>query len=202
MPKIDLKRNSPEFADDTSGLLVHCCNMPGCTEKALHKAPKNRSLEEYYYFCLEHVQEYNKAWNYFSGMSQSDIEEQMAKSYLWDRPTWKYKPGDEEELHNKARQAYNFSDDDEDKEEDRSQGHRSFSEHSGSPEVNAMNIMGLTPPIDMKILKAKYKELVKKYHPDINQNDPEAEEMLKSVNMAYTILELAYGQFEKINEKE
>jgi len=106
MPKIDLKSHSPEFSDDKSGLIIHECNMPGCREKALHKAPKDRSLSEYYYFCLEHVQEYNQAWNFFSGMSQADLEKEVERSSLWDRPTWSYKAGAEDELRTKAWQTY------------------------------------------------------------------------------------------------
>ena len=59
-------------------------------------------------------------------------------------------------------------------------------------------IMGLEPPLSLAGIKARYKELVKKYHPDINRDDPKAEELLKSVNMAYTILKLNYEKFEEL----
>ena len=33
-----------------------------------------------------------------------------------------------------------------------------------------------------KILKKKYRELAKKYHPDVNKDNPNAEEMFKNVS--------------------
>ena len=69
-----------------------------------------------------------------------------------------------------------------------------------TPEHEAMAIMGLKPPLDLSTIKAKYKELVKRYHPDINRGDSKAEEMLKSINMSYTILKLAYDKYEKIKD--
>ena len=61
--------------------------------------------------------------------------------------------------------------------------------------------MGLEPPVTLPVIKKKYKELAKKYHPDLNQNDRKAEELLKQINMAYTILKLAYEKFEDLPER-
>lgn len=60
--------------------------------------------------------------------------------------------------------------------------------------------MGLEAPVTLKDIKARYKELAKKYHPDLNQNDKKAEDLLKTVNMAYTILKLSYAKFEKLEK--
>jgi DnaJ-class molecular chaperone len=65
-----------------------------------------------------------------------------------------------------------------------------------TPEGEAMQIMKLEPPLSMDVLKKRYKELAKKYHPDTNRDDPDAEEKLKDINMAYTVLRLAYQKFE------
>ena len=48
--------------------------------------------------------------------------------------------------------------------------------------------MGLTPAVTEKELKARYKQLVKKHHPDANGGDKQAEERLKIINEAYTTL--------------
>jgi len=42
--------------------------------------------------------------------------------------------------------------------------------------------------------------LAKKYHPDLNGKDKESEELLKKINMAYTILKMAYQKFEDLPE--
>ena len=56
---------------------------------AEHRAPKSReNLREYYWFCLEHVREYNKSWNYFEDMSEEQISTYRHNSATWHRPTW------------------------------------------------------------------------------------------------------------------
>ena len=55
--------------------LTKYCEWKGCNNKGIHRAPKNREyLREFRWFCLEHVREYNNKWNYFSGLSQIEIE--------------------------------------------------------------------------------------------------------------------------------
>lgn len=196
MPKIYLKPNSAEFQDETQNIITQCCEMPGCAAEGAHKAPKSRySLNEYYWFCLEHVQEYNKAWNYFSGMTPQEMEEHVIRSALWDRPTHRYDPAQTEALHRKAYQTYHFTADDPPPQKD-TYRHTVIDPHS--PEFQAITILGLEPPLDLQKIKARYKDLAKKYHPDLNQGDKQCEELLKSVNMAYTILKLAYEKYDKL----
>jgi DnaJ-domain-containing protein 1 len=205
MPRIFLKPKSPEFADDGKKTVeTHRCDMPGCKEDAPHKAPKNRGLNDYYWFCLDHVMDYNKAWDFFSGMSQNDIENHIRSSFLWDRPTRRFDNGDAEDaLRRKAWQTQFFTDEEPPSENERGAGFRFSNDPNvhASPEAQAMAIMGLQPPLDLKTIKARYKTLVKKYHPDVNPDDPKAEEMIKTVNMSYTILKLAYEKFEILEER-
>ena len=63
-----------------------------------------------------------------------------------------------------------------------------------------MAIFGLEPPVDLDKIKARYKELAKKYHPDVNKDNPQAEELLKKVNMSYTVLKLAYQKFDELEK--
>ena len=45
------------------------CQWDGCKEPGTHKAPVGRMKEgEYFRFCFDHVREYNKGFNYFSGV--------------------------------------------------------------------------------------------------------------------------------------
>lgn len=199
MPRIHLKPNSAEFADEKDkNLHPQSCDMPGCPQTAGYKAPKDRSLNGYYTFCLEHVQEYNKAWNYFSGMAQADIEDHIVRSTLWDRPTWRYDTFArmETDLKNRAWQFYHYTD----KDQEAAKPHDDIPFARHSPEYGAMAIMGLCPPLSLQGIKARYKELAKKHHPDVNPGDKKAEELLKSINMAYTILKLAYEKYEKLND--
>ena len=197
MPKIHLKPQSAEFADDSKGPVLRGCDMPGCQAEGHHKAPRDRSLEAHYWFCLDHVQEYNKAWNFFAGMSAHEIEEHIVRSALWDRPTRRYDPlaKGEHDLYRKAWQTYHYTE-----KEPPEAKPRHPSLDPNTPEFQALGIMGLEPPLDLKAIKARYKELAKKHHPDVNPGDPKAEELLKSINMAYTILKLAYEKYEKLEQ--
>lgn len=191
MPRIQLKPQSPEYADNKPRQAGRACDMPGCRASGDHKAPKDRSLSDHYYFCYDHVSDYNKAWDFFSGMNDAEVQEHIFKSYYGDRPTWRYDvEGTREELlYRAAWKTYHNTDEDPPK-------NRILPENT--PETEALAIFGLEPPIDLAGIKKRYKELAKKHHPDINRGDPKAEEILKQVNMAYTVLKLAYAKFEKL----
>jgi len=199
MPKIFLKPNSPEFDDGREKKRAprqRCCDMPDCNDAGEYRAPKSRDLSDYYWFCLPHVQEYNKAWNYFSGMSMSEVEDYINTATVWDRPTRRYDSmgATTEALKNKAWQTYNFT-------EDEAPRTRTYSEAArNTPEFESLALMGLEPPVTLDDVKARYKILAKKYHPDLNGKDKESEELLKKINMAYTILKMAYKKFEDLPE--
>lgn len=192
MPKIQLKPKSPEFADNKPAPKSRACEMPGCRQHGDHRAPKDRSLSDHYWFCIDHVREYNNAWDFFSGMNPKEMEEHILKSLYGDRPTWKYGVNGEdpaEALRNAAWRAQNF------REDDPPKTNRMPGIDRNSPEFDALVIFGLEPPVDLKAIKARYKELAKKHHPDLNRDDPKAEDHLKRINMAYTILKLAADKF-------
>lgn len=202
MPRIFLKPNSPEFADTPPKDRDGYCEMPGCNEKAEHKAPKDRGLAEYYMFCFEHIREYNKAWNFFEGMSSDDVEEHVYNSMYGDRPTWKYgvNGNTEEALYEKAWKM-KFGEDAEPPPNKEERQRQSIGESQHSKEYEAMAIMGLEPPLSFDAIKKKYRELAMKHHPDRNKGSAKSEEMLKKINMAYTVLKLAYENFEKLPDR-
>ena len=49
-------------------------------------------------------------------------------------------------------------------------------------------VLDLPPDVTRKELKARYKQLVKRHHPDLHGGDKNAEERLKLINEAYTYL--------------
>ena len=54
------------------------CDHLDCRALAEYRAPKSRDrLDEYYWFCLEHVREYNKSWNFCDGMNEEQIESEI-----------------------------------------------------------------------------------------------------------------------------
>jgi hypothetical protein len=86
MPRIRLKPKSPEFDQPEKKVRSKGCDMPGCQAHGEHRAPRDRSLKENYWFCFDHVKEYNAAWNFFSGMSDQEVEQQILNSLYGDRP--------------------------------------------------------------------------------------------------------------------
>jgi curved DNA-binding protein len=49
-------------------------------------------------------------------------------------------------------------------------------------------ILGVPPDAVKKVIKQTYRELAKKYHPDVNPGNKEAEEKFKTINEAYQVL--------------
>ena len=197
MPRIRLKPHSAEYATEADPRPVNRrCDMPGCAHEGDHRAPRDRGLSDYYWFCMQHVQDYNSAWDFFSGMSPTEIEDHVVRSMLWDRPTRRYDgyAAMEDQLYSKAWQTYHYA------EKEPPKSHHTAVDRN-TPEFQALAIMGLEPPLDIKAVKARYKELAKKYHPDVNGGDTESEELLKNINMAYTILKLSFEKYEKLPER-
>ena len=88
--KHTLNINKNYMNDDSEKLqLTKYCEWKGCNKKGIYRAPKNReNLREFRWFCLEHIREYNKNWNYFSGLSQKEIEKELKEDFTWHLPTW------------------------------------------------------------------------------------------------------------------
>jgi len=49
-------------------------------------------------------------------------------------------------------------------------------------------ILGVPPDAEKKVIKQTYRELAKKYHPDVNPGNKGAEEKFKTINEAYQVL--------------
>lgn len=172
---------------------MRCCDHPDCDLEGEFRAPKSQSeLRDYYWFCLEHVREYNARWNYCEGMDTSDIEQEVRKDSCWQRPTW---PMGSQGAH--RREQFDIRDEfdfcaDISRKRRHENNTRSRQEKKAAkqrnPELEALRLLGLDARASLTELKARYKELVKRLHPDLNGGDSEAENRLKGINEAYSIL--------------
>lgn len=156
------------------------CAHEGCAEEALYRAPISRDrLDEYQWFCLEHVRDYNKSWDYFAGMDEEEIEAQRRFDTVWNRPSWKVGGGPKD--FNNVKDDFGFFNEEE-------AGAPPPRSRPPTEEERALAELGLAHPVSFEEIKARYIELVKVLHPDANGGNPENEERLKQINQAYAKL--------------
>ena len=159
------------------------CDHPACTRKGEYRAPRSRGSNTYYWFCLDHVRDYNRSWDFYKGMTTFEIECHLRDDVVWRRPTW----------------PLNF------------RGYRFYEtvmllrnvslfktvcprtsarKHLKieTPEDRAIRAMELQPPVTKTMVQARYKELVKRFHPDVHGGDRTREEKLKVIIEAYKTL--------------
>ncbi len=171
------------------------CDSPGCALEGAHRAPKAPDrLDDYHWFCLEHARAYNKSWNFHAGMSEAEMERAIRRSVTWERPSWPFGA--------RRRAARAFADGafadplgvfgrdpaGPGRRGGAGAGARANGPAPGTEEARALAVMGLSAPVTLEEVKARYKELAMRDHPDRNGGDRRAEERLKSVNGAYTTL--------------
>ena len=170
------------------------CEHPECQESAPHRAPRApNDLRTYRWFCLHHVREYNRAWNFFAGWTRRDIEAFQRHDITGHRPTWPVygqRPL-HEEMDDLETMFHNFSQE-WFSEEEVNKGRRNYSGKKHSKTAmdieHACSTLKLKPGFDKVKLRNRYMELAKKYHPDLNGGCKKSEELLKSINHAYTYL--------------
>lgn len=177
-------RTSANEAPDPA---IAVCDQPGCTLAGEFRAPRSRTeLTEFFWFCLEHVREYNAAWNYYADMDDAAVEAEIRKDIVWQRPTWPLgtRPGmNGQQFHDPLSLLGDGPMDPGTAREAEVQ-----MQNLTARERDAMSVLGLVAPITKADIKQRYKLLAKTLHPDANGGDKRAEDRLKSVNHAYTTL--------------
>jgi curved DNA-binding protein CbpA len=173
------------------------CDHPDCAQAGEFRAPKGRNREgQYFCFCLEHVRQYNQSYNYFNGMSDEDVARYQKDSVIGHRPTWtmgaRRAAGEPPEadpeffvdplgvMRGRADQVRR-----------RSARAEPQSPRVGVAAAKALSTLGLEETADATAIRARYKELVKRLHPDANGGDRSREEKLREIIQAYKHLRTA-----------
>jgi hypothetical protein len=179
------------------------CEWEGCNEPGLYPAPKGRGLEgQYHRYCLDHVREYNKSYNYFSGMPDDEVVKHQKNDATGDRPTWFVGVNSWSKSRGRGRSrpsggyAHRFETHD---------PFGLFGDHApgghkpgAAPrrplkrlERKALRQLNLDDNATKSDIKARFKELVKRLHPDHNRGDRSSEDKLREVIQAYNYLRQA-----------
>ena len=159
-----------------------CCEWPGCTAAAAYPAPRAPDrLQDYVWFCLEHVRTYNREWSFCPGMDRAEIDEAVRSSMEFARrplgggfgapPVFGDPCGIFAGAGVRAPPSRRWP--------------------PGSREAEAAAAMSLSDDMTLPALKTRYKELVKHHHPDANGGCPASEERMKSITRAYRVLQEA-----------
>lgn len=172
------------------------CQWDGCNEPGTHRAPVGRMAEgQYFKFCFHHVREYNKGFNYFSGLADSEIARFQKEALTGHRPTWtmgansstRSAPDFAQQRSGRAgyyarmRDPFNMFG-----------GQGTTRQRKAKPlEAKALETLGLDSKASGADIKARYKELVKRHHPDANGGDRGSEERFRDVLQAYRVLKQA-----------
>lgn len=185
------------------------CEAPGCTHPGLYRAPKGRKQEgQYWRFCIDHVRAYNAAYNYFDGMNDAAVEAYQKDAIIGHRPTWSMGVNPAAGPEGKPKGAKGTTPE---AERDwayadplgilRANGLGGSGRRQAAPEPQrprhsaavrkALDVMGLDENADAAAIKAQYKTLVKRFHPDANGGDRSFEERLRDIIRAHDVLRAA-----------
>lgn len=176
------------------------CSWPGCADAATHRAPKGRQHEgEYWRFCIAHVREYNASYNYFAGMSDDAVQAFHKDSLTGHLPTWKMgvngsSAGQQGADVSGAADPLNIFRELGGRERFRPRPEAKPQREGRmirNAERKALDALGVEIDASREDIKARFKALVKRHHPDANGGDRSTEERLREVIQAYNYLKSA-----------
>lgn len=180
-------KNKPakKFFESTN-YSIKQCDEKGCNEEGNFIAPKSPNSSEKYFFCLKHIKLYNKRWNFFAGKSQAEIYNFQKNDFFEGKPTFPFSEG----MKSKIKFEFNYF---ADKEKLKFSEKRKKFEKVDKLIFNAdfessLRLMKLDKDFNENDLKKVYKQLVKKYHPDVKNNIKNKEKIIKKINNAYKLL--------------
>lgn len=163
------------------------CSAPGCRAGAEFRAPASKkNLDDRKWLCREHLRAQNERWDFFSGMSDEDIERFRVDAITGHRPTWPLgKRAAKNPETATAAWSRPFGDSFGFFEADAEAVRPAKPTRLTKGQLDALAALNLEEGATLHEIKARYKELVKRFHPDANGGDRGTEERLKQVIKAY-----------------
>jgi curved DNA-binding protein CbpA len=196
-PLFDRIRVKPE-GDRRPRKQTRVCAHKGCREEGAHRAPMGRGQEgKFLWFCIDHVREYNASYNYFSGMTDDAVASYQKDAITGHRPTWGLGVN---AARGRVRDSVNIPKDDvfdpfnlfgEERARQKAEETAREAKRVHNALAKALDALGLEVSATAVEVKAKFKDLAKRYHPDSNGGDRSSEERLREVINAYKYLKEA-----------
>lgn len=175
------------------------CAHPGCREPGEFRAPGYQASGfdgpgTWRWFCLEHVRQFNAAYNFFTGMDADEIAAAQNPYGGWDRetrafahvgadtpPSWANFSDPLDAIGARWREA----------KADAAAGQPSDGRSLTPENRRDLKTLGLDANADRMALRRRYSEMVRRYHPDRNGGDRSHEKQLRAVIDAYQRLRKA-----------
>jgi hypothetical protein len=170
------------------------CAAPGCDQPGEFRAPGEQAPGfdgpgNYRWFCLDHIRQFNQGYDFFRGMTPEEIQHAQSPLSGWASETRAFRPTagidqvppwadfadplDAIAARARARRdAYLKS-------------HDARARGLNAADRRAYDVLGLGFEADRRALRARYSELVRRYHPDRNGGDRRHEARLTEVVAAY-----------------
>ena len=165
------------------------CDWNNCFEIGEYRAPIEKdNSKNFRLLCLKHVKEFNKNWNYFSGMNDEEVINFLKSDITWHKPTQGFSSSDNffkvlwNNVLNEGFDDLKF------KKYLNNDRNLKFNNN----DIKAFAVLGISVGLKWDKIQQKFKKLVKKFHPDINSGDKNYEEKLKVITLAYTQLKNTY----------
>ncbi|KAA9007908.1 J domain-containing protein [Histidinibacterium aquaticum] len=183
------KKKNPRGRRGMSGAFEtsqRVCDHEGCQEAGKYRAPKSPDvLDDYWWFCRDHVREYNLKWNYFETSTDQDYMDQVDRDRVWDRETKPFKRTVEERAWARLgiEDPHQVLGGNATQNPGRTSGEGS--RRLPPTERRAIEILDAKDSWTKAEIRRAYKALIKVLHPDMNGGDRSHEEQLAEVVWAW-----------------
>lgn len=186
------KKKNPRGRRSMSGAFetsTRRCDHKGCEESGKYRAPKSPdTLDDYFWFCKDHVREYNLKWNFFDGATEEEYLEQVDKDRVWERDT---KPFGKKSEEQRAWARLGVDDphqvlgDNATRNPGKNASSDGATRRLPPTERRALEILEAKDTMSKAEIRKAYKKLIKVLHPDMNGGDRSQEEQLTEVVWAW-----------------
>ena len=169
--------------------MKNICDWNNCFEIGKYKAPVEKdNSRKFKLLCLNHIKEFNKNWNYFTGMNDEQIYDFLKSDITWHKPTQSFSSSD-----NFFKILWNNALKDENKKSMLNNSLNYMKQLKfDHKDIKAFSILEISVGLKWEKIQKKFKSLVKKFHPDMNSGNKKYEEKLKLITLAYSQLKKTY----------